>query len=378
MARKRARLTALLLTTSLLVTGCWDAIEINDLDLATLVILDKRDGNFSFTVEVPTIMPSGSGSGGAKPQNVYLVGTGPTFVLARDSLEAQLEKPLYLGTVRTLVITQDAAMNDLAEYLFRLREDFTYRQKIVLTTTRERPEELIRFENETTSPGGFAVDEMLAALESSGRTYAQSTASYVEDILNHRGFVVHCVGLVNGQLAVKGYSVFKDANCIGYIPMEESRGMIYLLAQKPVWIYRVPYSGGFATLKVSGTDRKIAVSYTQEGLRFHVQLKFQGTVLYLSEVRSFPLTEQVKQELTEQLALMLKTDVDGAIAQSQHTFQCDYLNFCEAFRLSYPDAYETVDWIAEYPGASIQTDLRIDLVSADKMDMEPPAGKRTE
>ncbi len=371
MDKKRSKQMIMLMALSLLVTGCWDSTRLNELDLSTMVILDKRGDEFSFTVEIPKIVPSSAEGSTSSTKNSYVRGVGTNFPEARDELETHFERPLYLGTVRTLVVTQNAAENDLAEYLFRLREDSSYRQKVVLTTTREDPAVLVEFENETDSPGGYSVDNMLMAAQENGRTYGKTTSHYVGDILNERGFVVHCIGLKEKQLALMGYSVFRDAKCIGFIPAEEAKGLIFLLADKPVWTYRVPFSEHYATVEVRVAQKKIVPGYHEGAVRFTVRFEFEAIVQYASEALLFPLNEQALQEISQSLQQALQEEIRSAIERSQKEFQSDYLMFGEAFRMAYPDVYDRINWIGEYPDAQIDVQTKIDLSITPKMDLDP-------
>lgn len=360
----------ILTAASLLLTGCWDAIEVNDYDLSTMIILDKRGEEFSFTAEFPRILPS-MGGGDAKPKNVYVKGSGSTFAKARDSLETKLDKPLFLGTVRTLCITQNAAADDLARYLFRLREDGSYRQKVAIVITQETPEALTNFENETESPGGFAMDEMLASLEKDGRTFGRNTSQYVESILGGRGFVVNCIGLMDKQLTLTGYSVFRDAKCIGFIPVEQARGLVFLLADKPVWVYRVPFGENFAAVEVEMSGKKIVPTFQEGVIRYSLQMEFKAEVQYFNDVVMFPLDKQAMNEITKNLEQTLRDEIQRTIEQSQKEFQSDYLEFCDAFRCAYPDVYDKLDWAVTYPNAQIEVSTLIDLSVSKKMDYEP-------
>ena len=369
MDKKRSKLIILLMAVSLLVTGCWDSIRITEINLATMVILDKKGEEFSFTVELPKILPPEGSSTGEK--NVYVKGTGASLPQARDNLETHLEKPLYLGAVRTLVITESAARNDLAEYMFRLREDATYRQKVILTTTRDDPAALVMFEEESDSPRGFAVDSMMAAAVGSGRTFDKTTSRYVGDILNGRGFVIHCIGLKDKQLVLTGYSVFRNAKCIGYIPVEEARGLIFMLAKEPAWVYRVPFGGNYATVEVKIAKKKIIPAYQEGAARFSVQFEFEAMVRYVSKVLMFPLDEQAMQEISLNLKQALEEELSLTIERSQKEFQSDYLLFGETFRIAYPDAYEGMNWNEEYPNAQIGLQSKMNLTVSLKMDYEP-------
>lgn len=371
MDKKRVKLLSLLAAVSILVTGCWDATEVNKMDLVTMVMLDRQGEQLVFTAEIPKIMPSSAEGGSAGSKNTYIQGGGASLPEARNSIDQKLQKPLFLGTVRTLVITENAAANDLQEYLLRLREDSMYRQKVILITTRDDPDTFILFEGETDSPGGFAINDMLTALSQDGSTYIESTSHYVEDILSGRGFVVHCVDVVNKQHALTGYSVFQNARLIGFIPVEQAKGLVYLLANKPIFIYRIPFSQNFATVEARLTGKKITPYYQEGIIYFKVQMKYDAMIQYYTQAQLFPLDKKTLDEINQNMKQMLQEEIQNTIAQSQTQFQCDYLEFCNAFRTKYPDVYEMINWMQEYPKAQIEVQTQVDMSVSQKMDYEP-------
>ncbi|HML46047.1 MAG TPA: Ger(x)C family spore germination protein [Clostridia bacterium] len=369
MAKKRLNLCALLLALTFLLTGCWDASDVNNLNLSTMVILDKQDGKFTFTVEIAKIAPSGNGGSGGTRQ-VYVKGSGSSFADARDNLDMKLDQPLYLATVRSLVITEHAAENDLAEYLFRLREDQSYRQKVYITITDEDPDALTKAENETEQPAGFVIDDTIHTAIDLGHTFAITTVNLINAILAKRSFLVQHIGLADNQIMLTGYSVFRDAKLVGFIPMEGAHGLAYLLTEPPVWVYRMVGSEMSYTVEAQMTGKRIQPMYSDGKIRFQVQLDFDAMVQYPNEVHLFPLNDARKQEVSETLSAMLKREVENTVRQSQEEFQCDYLMFGEAFRLTYPDAFEQMDWNAEYLNAEFEVSVSVDVAVSDKLDLE--------
>ena len=66
MFKNRCKLIVLLLLIIFLLTGCWDAADVSSLDLSTMVILDRKGDELSFTLEIAKISSvSGSGKAGA-------------------------------------------------------------------------------------------------------------------------------------------------------------------------------------------------------------------------------------------------------------------------------------------------------------------------
>jgi len=371
--KNHGKLIVILLLIGFLLAGCWDAADVSSLNFSTMVILDRKGDELSFTIEIAKVSPAGesggNGSGGGE-KKTYLTGTGKNLSEARDALDAQMDKPLFLGTVRALILTERAAANDLAEYLFRLRENQEYRQKVNIAIIQDDPQALIEAENEADQPLGFVIDDTIHTEQENGHTCAVTTEKYINDILTKRGFIIQHIGLTDKQIKLDGYSVFRDAKLVGFIPMESSRGLSYLLSNHPIWVYQLLGDAGFATVEVELEHRKIKPSYQDGQIGFQAQLTFKATIQYKSEVSLFPLNKRNLQQYSDDLNQLLAQEIRAAIEQSQHQFQSDYLNFGEAFRLAYPDEFERIDWLTEYPKAEIEVGTSVDISVSDKIDIE--------
>ncbi|MEA4897531.1 MAG: Ger(x)C family spore germination protein [Christensenellaceae bacterium] len=363
----------MLLLLVFLLTGCWDAADVSSLDLSTMAILDRKGDELSITLEIAKITPvSGAGEGGGSggKKQTYLTGAGKDLAEARHALDMQMDNPVFLGTVRALVLTERAAANDLAEYLFRLRENQGYRQKVNISIIQGDPQALTEAENETDQPIGFVIDDTIHTGQANCHTCAVTTEKYINDILSKRGFVIQHIGLVGKQIKLDGYSVFRDAKLVGFIPMESSSGLSYMLSNQPTWVYRLPGDGGFITSEVKLGQRDIKPFYRDGQVSFRVQLTFKATIQYKTDVSLFPLNGQNIQQYADDLNQVLAQEVRAAIEQSQNQFHSDYLEFGEAFRLAYPDEFERMDWSAEYLKAAIETNISIDISVSDKIDIE--------
>jgi hypothetical protein len=254
--------------------------------------------------------------------------------------------------------------------MFRLRENREYRQKVNITVTGEEPKALTEYENENDQPEGFVIDDTITTAQALGHTCAVSTEEYVNDILSKRGFVIQHIKLQDKRLKIEGYSVFRDAKLVGFIPIENSHGMAYLIGQSPVWAYRLPGDDGFITSEVTLGQRNIKPSYQDGKIKFQIKLAFKVTIQYKSSVGLFPLNDQNIRQYSDNLNQVLASEVRTTIEQSQKQFQSDYLFFGEAFRLAYPDEFERMDWQAEYQTAEFDISTSVDSSVSDKMDVK--------
>jgi len=241
------------------LTGCWDSTDIEDKNIVTAVIFDVKDEKYRFFAEVADIASNANNNIDASQSSSSYEKSGFTFVQAqgkdliesRANLDLQMDKPIYLDAVRTLILTERGAKEDLKEYMFRLKADVEYRQKVKVFITREEPEALTRSRTENDVSFGFSVDNMLDQLIDNGQAFSRSSARYIENILGRSGFCIPCVDLENRSTILSGYFVVGyDGDLRGFIPANETRGLVIMKADHAKQNYVVPFGDNTATIRV--------------------------------------------------------------------------------------------------------------------------------
>ena len=157
MAAKRAAFLALILITAFISAGCWDALDINKKSLCTLVVTDRQDDNFVFHVEVPNLTLGQQQETSGPGYYDIVSGAGRTFAEARRDLNAKMDKPLFLGTVRALMLTEALTKYGVEEYFYRLQTMLDYRRVLEVVTTRSSPEEIFSVRSENNVSLGYEV-----------------------------------------------------------------------------------------------------------------------------------------------------------------------------------------------------------------------------
>ncbi len=378
MRLKRLKCIPVLLA-ALLLTGCWDSTDIEDKNIVTAVIFDVKDEKYRFFAEVADIASnannnidaSQSSSSYEKSGFTFVQSQGEDLVESRANLDLQMDKPIYLDAVRTLILTERGAKKDLKEYLFRLKADVEYRQKVKVFITHEEPEALTRSRTENDISFGFSVDNMLDQLIDNGQAFSRSSARYIENILGRSGFCIPCVDLENTSIILSGYFVVGyDADLRGFIPANETRGLVIMKADHAEQNYVVPLGGNTATIRVEIESADTSVQYDGGRMRFSVEYGVSATIEYFKNgVQS--MDEETTRRIHDTLVQMIKADVKETIARSQKEFKCDYLQFDDAFRVSYPREFKEIDWEKEYPNAQMDVKINVNMDTDPRIIYEP-------
>ncbi len=367
MLGKRIAALLMALCTTVAASGCWDAMDINDKALITLVVTDRQDGDFVFYMEVPNLSARSQQESGGGEHYSIMKGAGRTYAIARGRLDTQMDKPIFLGTVRALILTENLARYDVKEYFYRMQTMVDYRRTLEVVTTRTSAEDLVSVVPENNVSIGYSIDDTVSSLQEAGKVVVYTVSDVLEFIYSDQCFVLINMDAVDGNLAYTGYTVIQDGKMRGFIPLEEAWGLLWLLGDNISRMYTVDTGEYMSTLKVDGTGRKITPHFRNGQVSFDISMSFHATMMYTSKNINFDEKQQaiVKGMLQQQLLDNLSSN----ISHSQE-IGCDYLGFNKAFCITYPNAAKQLNWTSAYQNAAFNISVSTDLDPGGLLDTE--------
>src|SRR5213080_791664 len=115
----------LLFCLPIMLTGCWDRTEINDLAIVVATAQDKAGKeNYRVTVQAPLPSSLGGpgssgGGGGTSGEGPFLVaqGTGKNLNQGVQDIQSRLSRKLYFPHRRVLIIGEELAKRGITESL---------------------------------------------------------------------------------------------------------------------------------------------------------------------------------------------------------------------------------------------------------------------
>ncbi|HOP12164.1 MAG TPA: Ger(x)C family spore germination protein [Oscillospiraceae bacterium] len=373
-ARKALCVLVVILMLSVFLSGCaGDFKDINEKSIFTAVALDKKGDEFYFYVEIANIEGSSNSENKSGGSNKYITVTshGKTITEARENMDRQLDNEVHLSAVRALILTENFAKEHLVEYLNRLRADEAYRKKTITVITQEDPENLFQICNQNNVSVGFYTEKVLKSLEENGETFTRTTTRLLENLsAEYTGILISCIGLQDQNISLKGYSVVNDSTIVGFIPVEEAKSVVFIKADKPGFDYVLSYKTNQFTIEVILKKKKIKPSYENGEINFDMAFDFEAKLMYGDEKTPYLFTQTDNANLTRSLTEMLKTGLIDAVGQAQKTFQCDYLQFDDIFRIKYPSQFDEMDWQNEFEKVTYSVDVTVVLNKNGVMDYE--------
>lgn len=355
----------LLLCMVVSVSGCWDSEPIEKKDITTSVLVDKIETGYAFYVEVASLAVRGGqseGGGGNSPGSAVIFGEGPTFVDAREAVDRQSDKPVYLAGVQCVLFSERMAYSGIAEYMYRFRQNPEYRKTAIIAVTGENPDDLFRAASENNTLIGSAVNDTFHALEETGHVYRMTMGDVLEILSSDcGGYLIPRIGLTEREKDVEliGFSVMDGDTCIGQIPIEKGEFTIFIRSDNLSFRYALPYQDHVYTTDIRLQKKPVKTRYEDGQIWISLNFTCTAELLYMDENMKVedPMLKQIEAALQRQLT----EEFIQVIRTSQEMFKLDYFRFCEAFRIRYPDAFKQMDWKEQYPNAKVTVDVAVDL-----------------
>ncbi|MDI9507537.1 MAG: Ger(x)C family spore germination protein [Bacillota bacterium] len=367
--RKPLKLIAAALFFGLFLSACWDMQDIENQNIVTAVIVDKTETGYALYIEVAAIGATAQGQEGAQqsPQNIIIRGEGETYESARKDLENKSNKTLFIGGVQSLIFTEKVAEESIAEYIFRVRHEPLYRKTLRVFVLKGDPMEVLRSSNENNPLIGLAVNENITSLYESG--YALDVN--VLDILAglscpNKSLVIPTLEMIEDNVGTTGYTVFDNGKAKGFIPAEDAVGLLALTARKFKTTQTLRLRDVDFTVELKRTKKKIKSNREGGGAAFKIEVAFKAFLMYPS--RKINVTAEIQSELKALLEEKMKESIIKEIIRATKTYETDYLDLYDVFRIKNAPYCREIDWKEIFPDIKYEASVKVDMKMNERIE----------
>ncbi|QNK57305.1 Ger(x)C family spore germination protein [Paenibacillus sp. PAMC21692] len=379
---KSKSILVLVILSMLLLSGCWNRRELNELAVAVGIAIDKADDN-QYKVSVQVVEPNeiaGRKGGDVTPVTMYQSIGRSIFEAARRMTTVSPRK-IYFAHLRMLVISEDVARDGLSNVLDFLSRDHELRTDYFIVVARHTSaENTLKI---LTPIERIPAVKLYSTLESSEKTWAPTTTVTMDELLNtlvSAGRQAVLTGLQvkgnqsigekrenvqmvkNGaQLQYSGIAVFKEDKLIGWLNEEQSKAYTYInnTLDSTSDIVRCP-DGGIATGEIIRSATKVKGKMIEGVPHIYIDVRSE---LNVAEVQcSLDLTRTQTISELEQLAnANVKGFIDRTIKTMQTKYKVDIFGFGETIRRADPKTWRTLkhNWDEMFP--KVQTHVSVEV-----------------
>ncbi|MDD3364030.1 MAG: Ger(x)C family spore germination protein [Syntrophomonas sp.] len=386
---RRIVIVFLLVLNLLMVSGCWDRNELEDLGIVSGVAIEQgSEGRIRVIMQTinTAALAKGTGGKGVEFEKAYrnAVIEGDTLYDALNGVTKLVATKRNLSHTTLFIVSEDLArergVHDIVDFLERdpqIRLDSWFivgRGNLInlldvpgriTTTPANRISQIIKYRNESFAYAPVNLEEFIRLLQSES---TQPYTAVVESQPNASLPTDQGHGILDGSVpeplnntTMNGTAVFKRDKMVGWLNKDESRGLLWL---------RGEVKGGIIEIPIPEKEGKKAVT-TILYAKCKLQPEIRGGQVYITariEVKSYLEDNQagVKVDQPEEMNRLeaaqgeeVKREVEAALQKAQQEYKVDVFGLGEAVHRKYPDDWRQLqsEWPDLFP--EVQVDIQV-------------------
>lgn len=368
-------ITALLLS-SLLLAGCWDRTEINDLAIVLATGVDYKDGQALLTAQIfiPRKGGGGSESGGAGEgaSGVTMIRTaeGENIAEALNRLQRKVARHMFWGQCEVIVISEEAGKQGLREYVdFFLRYP-QFREHAYIFSSQDSAKDILALLDPLERSSSESLREManmnlgtrVTLLELSQSIQGASGSAILTRILIAPPEQNDGPNATTPSL--KGLSLYKYGRYSLTVKEPVSLGVLLMINELNNIIMPVALEGekGSFSIQSKQITTMLTPSIVNGEWKMKVRIQAKGEVVL--NTTDANLTDPSKvMALKKAWEKWLKGAAGQALRMSQQEQKTDFYRFADSFRKHYPQQWKAKkdQWEAMYPELRVEVSVKASI-----------------
>lgn len=342
---KKIRVVVIWLFTVVILSGCWDRVEINDLAIVSAIGIDlTKDENIllSLQIAIPTKIGTSQGGGEAGGKSTYVIsGTGGTISEAYRKIQMKVSRRIFFAQSRVLLIGEKLAKKGVQHILdFHLRYNEPRINSYIMFTKAEAAE-IIKSYPELEKISAEETKELVklgVGLSVLIRDFVNTMYLEGMEPVAPRFELTPLESNKKVQV-INGVAVFKGDKLVGWMDDKETRGILWLQNKVKTAVITVDipkgWGGGKISLDVLKAKTKLEPILEKGNLKMKITTDLVLTVmendskLHIDQTK---ILELVNKYVEEEVRNRIQKSLDMA----QKDFQSDIFGFGEEVYKKYP------------------------------------------
>lgn len=387
----RNGLLRLLFLSFLLLSGCWNRTELNELGITAATGFDKegKEWVMSYQVIVPSVMAigqGGAGSGGKSKPNVHVfTNKGASIREAADMSYMENARRLYFAHTDVLVLGIDAAKEGIDEVLDLYFRNNDARETVLVTITDGKASDILKKLIPAESLPGTALSEMIrkeSAFSSrlpsikvyqlAQRITSDSAAAGVPEIKFTGNIKGEMESLDDekrtsapGKLVLNRLGVFRGDRFIGWLNRRESFGVSWLTDQvkgSTIAFSSDSKSGKPNSIRITQAKTKVTPEKAGNRFKMRIEVKLSGALLEAGTNQDLMKHENI-YKLVQDLAKEV-TDIMNIGWKASKRIGVDLPGFADKIHRKYPKDWKKMKetWTEDFKTVELDVQVKAKIL----------------
>lgn len=370
-----------------ILTGCFDANELDQLAISLVVGLDLENDKLLYTAEVIDLRYSSEGSGSINDVSVkYVQGTGNTVYEAFRDIPLKFGRRIYGAHIKAVIFGEDIAKKGLVPYmdvLFRSRE--IRESAYVIVAKGAKAYEVMGINSGSEQMPANYIVSVIESIEHNAKTIDTNIIDFINYYyrmgqhpvtavlekkeklaLNHTG---EETGTQEFELSSIGSAVFKNDILVGYLNGNDTKSFNFILGNVNSGVITFPTpveedGNLFSFLVAIKVNTKNDVLLENDRIILKTKIKIKG---YLGEVEgNIDITKgENLEKMAEACSKTVEEGIKSTVKKVQQEFGFDIFGFSHEFYKKYTNEWRKIEgnWDEIFAEADFEIEVDTDIIS---------------
>lgn len=370
-----------------ILTGCFDANELDQLAISLVVGLDLENDKLLYTAEVIDLRYSSEGSGSINDVSVkYVQGTGNTVYEAFRDIPLKFGRRIYGAHIKAVIFGEDIAKKGLVPYmdvLFRSRE--IRESAYVIVAKGAKAYEVMGINSGSEQIPANYIVSVIESIEHNAKTIDTNIIDFINYYyrmgqhpvtavlekkeklaLNHTG---EETGTQEFELSSIGSAVFKNDILVGYLNGNDTKSFNFILGNVNSGVITFPTpveedGNLFSFLVAIKVNTKNDVLLENDRIILKTKIKIKG---YLGEVEgNIDITKgENLEKMAEACSKTVEEGIKSTVKKVQQEFGFDIFGFSHEFHKKYTNEWRKIEgnWDEIFAEADFEIEVDTDIIS---------------
>ncbi|QYK65641.1 Ger(x)C family spore germination protein [Paenibacillus sp. S02] len=366
----------------LILGGCWDRKELNELGIAIGIGVDMKGDQYQVTAQVviPSAVASKSSPSAGSPVVTYEA-TAPTIQEAIQKMTDTSPRSIYLSHIRMLILGEEYARKGISDVIEALmREPSTRSDFYIAIAKNNKASTILKI---PTSLEKLPANKMFASLDTLTKTWAPATKVTMDQLLSDLTNpdiqstlpALEAVGDIEASiekgeddtksispgtiLRFSGIGVFQKDRLLGWISEQDSKGFNYIRNKVDSTTGHADCQGGgnIALLTLS-SDTKNKVMIRDGEPVILISVTNNSTVREVNcqhmKLDSMDDIKEIEAASNEKIVEIMKHSVETV----RHQYKSDIFGFGQLIHQSKPKLWKRMKEEKENPFMDLQIEYK--------------------
>ncbi len=362
MKMKKIFIFILSLVICLILTGCWDRTEVDQLAIVVALGIDKIPGPepFQLTAQIvnPSILKQKGSSVKGKP---FLLTTsrGKTIGDAVERFKQYSPRRLFFSHIAIVVFGGELARSGIQPTLDYMARERQIRRSIWMLVTPKTAQEILHAKFEVENIPAVGIEQMILQSKRSSLVSLVQRKDFIRDITSKsHSTVIPRIDLIgqredegqqekteagrNPQL--KGQGIFVKKKLVGYLTDDETSGRLWILGEmnQGTVVFPCKRDNGKVVVKMNSMKSKFTPLFTDGKVKMSINVEVEGAIKEVTCPEMQVTKKRNIKELERKTNMQIEQEMRKSIQKAQH-LKADIFGFGNQIYRDHPGQWRYME-----------------------------------